>query len=310
MKKTLFLFISLAVFVVYSAQGQSTVPNNSMETWINNPGPPSYDDPAGWSTLNPTSNAFFGNNPVSVFKTADKHSGTYAARIKTIVMTTNPAPGDIPDTVGIMFTGSFDLSGIKFGYPFTSKPAKLKFYCKYSPAGIDTAYVYVNLTKWNVTSSSRDTLAEGIFRINDTTSTYILNEVLLNYDTTSLALAPDTATIIVSSSGNVNPKKNSEFFIDDFEFTGGNVGINEHKEKNKTNVFPNPAVNYTSINVSNNNAVSVQVYNITGKKMHDDSIENRTTRICTSDFPAGLYFYSISDKSKQVLNNGKFSVIK
>lgn len=89
------------------------------------------------------------------------------------------------------------------------------------------------------------------------------------------------------------------------------VGINELKANANFNVFPNPAKNAITFetNVANNSEITM--VDITGKVIKTVVFATSKQTIDVSNFEAGIYFYTIRDRSSgKVLKNNKIIVTK
>ena len=82
-------------------------------------------------------------------------------------------------------------------------------------------------------------------------------------------------------------------------------------------VFPNPTADYVNIIADVNEASSVIVYDVTGKKVSSTylrqtlNIMNRKEGLInTSAFSSGLYSYTVVDKEGNILRAGKFNVAR
>ncbi len=300
MKKNILILIIL-FFALSNCIAQ---PNAGFENWHNEY---SFEVPDGWQTLNLMS--IVPPNPVSAFKVSglDKHSGNYALMIKTVFFPNNFFHDYIGDSTGSAFTGKVIVSPVsyKYGFPYTERPEKLEFWCKYTPVGNDTGGVGVMLTKWN--GISRDTFALSAVNITTTTA-YTLFQVNLNYYSTA---PPDSASIIfVSSKLPSTARVNSKIYIDDVAFTG-DVGVEKYNFfSDKVKIFPNPATDVLTVNAQFDEASIVKVMDALGKSAGEYKIQNYNTKINTSTFTEGIYFYEIDDKKGGILTKGKFNIIK
>jgi len=76
--------------------------------------------------------------------------------------------------------------------------------------------------------------------------------------------------------------------------------------------YPNPAV--TSINFEfqrdYNKSFSLQVYNFIGKKVLNISALPSKINISVNDFYRGVYIYQLRDRTGNILESGRFQVIK
>jgi hypothetical protein len=173
----------------------------------------------------------------------------------------------------------------------------------------DSAFVVAYLTKWNGTS--RDTIAEGQYATNATTTSFAVNSVTMVYDAAfSTVPAADSMVIIVSSSvfRHSGAKKGSTFYVDNFAWSGYN-SINEIDGLGNVSVFPNPAVDRVNF-ISSVNAIAVEVMDITGRKVGAYLMSGNAATIETAGFAPGIYIYTVLNTKKQVINRGKFEVTK
>ena len=305
MKKLLLTVASAAMFVAVSAQGN--IPNSGFETWTN---AGTYEDPASWTTFNVLSNALFGSNPVSVFKeTTNPHSGSFAARMTSVGLTSNPAPGDVPDTVGVIFTGAFNFvqGNVDFGYAFTSRPQNFDWWSKYTPtAGGDSGFVICVLTHWN--GSTTDTVAWAGSTIN-TEANWTQHSTTFYYNpAVSASTFPDTCIILCSATDDVYLRAGSTLWVDDMSFSGW-VGLDETPaQREEVAVFPNPATENVTFTVNNDNASRVQIYDMTGRMISDEMFTGRRVQLSTDELASGMYTYTIVDANNQTMNRGKFTV--
>ena len=77
--------------------------------------------------------------------------------------------------------------------------------------------------------------------------------------------------------------------------------------------YPNPAV--TTINFEfqkniDNKISSFQIYNFIGKKVYDTRAITPKINIPLTDYSRGVYIYQLRDNTGQIIESGKFQVIK
>lgn len=299
MKKNVVIIILVLLFCKLSAQQ-----NGGFEDWTPEF---NYENPDEWQTMN-LLNLTTPPNPISSFKAVgiDKHSGNYALKIKSVHIVNNPTPGMVPDTFGCAFKGKITMSPVTFnaGYPYANRPEKLEFYAKYSPVGNDTAYTEVLLKRW--TDTLTDTIAVGKLSMS---ASNIFNhyEVSLTYFKDEL---PDSAVIVFySSRDTLTARVGSTLYVDDVSFSGW-VGMNENKKPDKVTVFPNPAKEQINIRTTLKDAHNIRLVNGLGAEVDVYSIENQSVSFDVGVFPEGTYFYEMRNKRNQVLDTGKFTVVK
>lgn len=303
MKALHILLLSLIIPVAGIAQ-TGAVPNSGMETWTNYFF--IYDEPNGWTTSNQLKLLDF-NNPVTVFKSTDKYSGTYAARIETKAFPT--APAEEFDTLGFMLSGTIDFNTGDFkGFPYSSRPAKLSYYMKYAPAAGDTGGVYTQLTKWDASLGTRILVASGGTQFTQAAGSYTLRETELIYLTSDV---PDSALIIFASSDflNTSPQAGSVLFIDQVNFTGTATSIGERASSVGVKAFPNPCTTELSFEAPAE-AVKIVAVSILGRETMVIPVTNGKAKLETSALPPGAYFYRVFDGNGAAIHTGKFSVIK
>ncbi len=316
MKKFLLSIAISSASVIAFAQ-----PTWDFETWS---GSGAGIEPKGWVSENAVVLPPIYNNPQSVFKdSVNVHGGKYAMKITSVTMASNPAPTSLPDTIGLAAIGVVNLSppSIKFGFGYTGRPNMISFWYEYAPVSGDTASCLVSL--WN--GSTHDTIAVGFWTTGAAQSTYANQNVTLNYNPAFASEFPDSMAVMFSSTKLFNPnyslcfhcgKPGSNLWVDDVSFSGWN-GINEHPSSKDMIVYPNPATDFVNIIADVNEAYSVNIFDVTGRKISSslftqsvNGMTRKETFINTSKFSAGIYSYSVLDKSGIAIREGKFNVVK
>lgn len=211
-------FCSPAVFTTEAAP---QLPYSDMETWEIQPGGSdywwkSYLGPAEttpWGSMNLITTSA-GGSGTNAFKhdgcayvarsgtdrTDDKHSGAYAAVVKTIGWGYSDANGGMNAknlTVGSLHLGTTPASGEPtYGYSFASRPSALKFWYKYSPRNsADYGYAEVQIKDAN-----GNVIAEGKSNLN-AVGNYTQHTFALDY----AAGSAKAATICVTFRSSNNP---------------------------------------------------------------------------------------------------------
>jgi hypothetical protein len=298
MKKILLLI--LAFPLIFNASAQQNIPNGNFETWT-------WGEPNNWFTMNLM--LFLGGQPASVTRTDDRHEGSWAAMVKsTDISAVNPMPGFLPDTMGLLMSGSvnmstFELSGIKI----SERHAQLDFWYKYSPVGSDMGMVIVNFTKWDSVSMSQIPVAGGFYAIESSTN-YAKAEVEIFYE--NQELTPDTAVIFIFSSDFENSRIGSALYLDDMKFTGTNSGtanIGNHIPSS-FKVYPNPAKDYLMVSSSHAEVANISIIDFSGKTLINTRVEGPENKIETAHLPAGIYFLRLSGSKGEMLHVSQFSI--
>lgn len=312
MKRTLLTLA--ACTIIGSAFAQAPVPNNNMESWGSTVGEPV--GPTGYITANIFKNSFVDpNNPTSVTQETapNNFQGTYSARIETVVLQTNPSPTTIPDTIGAMILGTVTVIPsivVHEGTPYTSRPQLITYYAKYAPQTGDTGWCYVELTKWNSSTMSRDIIAAGFDYMTTNISTYSMRTVTMVYDVNFQNTMPDSISVVFSASSSYSPVPGSVLYVDAVTVTGWN-SVNDHAfTSNVVNAFPNPASTEMTFEVSAAEARTIEVYDVAGRQVKELTIENKEAKLDAWKLSGGMYTYAIFDENKNVMNRGKFNVVK
>ena len=290
------------------------------DAWVSDAPLGTLTDPRGWTSFN--SGSALGMTQ-SVYRDTPGYLGSAAAA--KIVTQKAPAGLSVPnpfrpmenfDTVGLMALGSIHLAptaGMTFGQPIANnRPAVLTFASKYTPSGSDSAFVLAYLTKWNSAAMPHpklDTIASGTWNENATTTSYASHTITMTYY--SATIVPDSQQIFVTSSiySHGGAQMNSTYYVDAFCWDC-TAGVNEVTgETNHVKVSPNPATSEINISISTE-AYAVEVYDIAGRKMGTYIMQNNKAQFSTDEFGNGMYFYSVLNNKKEVLNRGKFEVSK
>jgi hypothetical protein len=298
--------LSLIAVSVIGTSAMAQMPTMDFETWTSQSG---YNDPQGWATVNILSNPLLGGNPVTVFRESNNpHGGTYCMRITSAALTSNPAPADIPDTVGLALTGSitlFPTQGIFPGFAYSARPANVSAYMRYTPVAGDSCFFFAALTKWN--GAGRDTIGVAGIYVAGTVANWTLYNMPFIYDPAFSSTLPDSLVIACVATNEFQPKVGSSMFVDDISLNGW-VGMNDPMVLNTVNVFPNPASEFTTIRTNNPAAREVMVFDMTGREIARYSIDNGEVNADAWKMAAGVYNYTILDEKKEVLSRGKFNV--
>jgi hypothetical protein len=292
MKKSLLSILSALFTTLVFAQ----IPNGDFETWTNQG---SYSDPNGWVTTNALSQL---GNPKSVFQSSDAHSGLSACEVEVVKITTKFPGVFIPDYTGSLFTGNQVGLSYNYGFPYTGKPTKLGFWYKYNARNGDTATVVVATTRWNSSTSQRDTIAVGYGLMKDSVGVYTKNEIMLYvFDSIN---SPDSAVIIISASTIFATHEGAKLILDDLAFEGGNVGLNTVASNYAFEVYPNPAskggVNIVLDNVTKD--ATIVITDVNGKIVFKE-IQQYASRmhLSTENLSSGFYFIRVNSSQGSAL---------
>ena len=302
MKKILLLMM---VGLLSNQLVKAQSPDYGFETWVDLFG---VSNPTGWTSLNILKVA--ANMEQTVYKeTTAPYVGSAAVKIVSKQIKGTTVPGI--DTAGVLLLGDLDVvtKKIIYGKPFKDHPSSFTFATKYQPVGTDTANVLIELSKFDSVSKKSITLAAGLFTQHIASTTWTNQLLNLVYNPLYLGQSPDTLKILASSSGSYYQRLNSTFFIDAISWMGTVSTSDFAGVKNSVSVYPAPAREQVTFNCSAA-ASAVQIMDVTGRTVGIFPMENNNVTLETGNYTSGLYIYTVLDNQKQVLNKGKFEVIK
>ncbi len=323
MKKQL-LLVALT-FLTTLGFSQSNVPNGNLENWYNVPvsGSLNYDqtgtDPGdNWlNTLNELLAVPFplGPGPVTIFKTDDVHSGSWAAKCVSAQFGP-PVNVFIP---GMLGTATLDMAGARalVGRGCNScRPVYLKGWYKFTAVNGDSASAVLLVSKWNSTTKKRDTIGFGKQVFKNEVSTYTEFTVTMDYTYPSSGLESDSITLLTVASagfsvinfmGGVGQPGNT-LYIDDL-MLGYPAGIEQTLMPDvAVKVYPNPAKDVITIELSEQvKEGTLEVYTMDGKMVTTYSVNEIKNSLPVYSLANGSYYFKLKD-GKQVLNTGSFII--
>ena len=246
--------------ITLTTEAAEQLPNSDMETWEIVAGGSKYwwksylgsssNTPWGSMNLVTTSaggsgtNAFLHDGCAYVARsgtdrTDDKHSGTYAAVVKTIGWGYSDANGGMNAknlTVGSLHLGSTPTSNgeeITYGMPFTSRPSGMRFWYKYAPRN-SADYGYVEIWVKDGAGNVLASMTENIYAQGSYDKKELIFPTFVKGTAKAASICvifrssnnPDCQTISNSNLtkpgfGNLSDGKyeGSLFYIDDIELT-------------------------------------------------------------------------------------------
>ncbi len=250
MKNSVLLII---LFLIVTSTFAQVVPNNKFENWVS---VGFYEEPESWDTPN-AELAILGQ--ATVTKSTDAFAGNYSARLETKNVILADAPGliTLADFTVNITTLEFEISG---GLPLQENVSKLTGMYKYSGVNNDSASVIIYNFKRD-SEGEIDTIGVGIKSLGNA-STWTSFSVDMEQLSTNI---PDTFNVIIVSSG-LNFKAGSVLYVDSLTIETNTGFISLDRKKEDVSIFPNPATDFISLEMSsfNNNRV-VNLYNYHGQ---------------------------------------------
>lgn len=269
--------LSLALFSVCTVNAQYLT-NGGFESWSNQI---IFQTPNNWFTFNQFA---VGSTPTPVAKVTDAHSGSFAAKLSSTIISFGGSVDTLP---GLIIYGDYDITaGGNPGVAFQSKPDSIVGFYKSSLVNGDSAAVFVTLTKFDNASSTQIGIGFSNGIITQNTSTYSRFSFPIEYDP-SVTIAPDTLLLGVGI-GSQNFNLASTITVDDIQFVYNVSGIDEISQAT-FKVFPNPANNLLVIESTINDHFTI--YSTLGQVIETVQVlpDSKTALNC-SQLEEGIYF--------------------
>ena len=302
MKKLFILFyLGMISFPFLSGFAQTPIPNGDLENWQS---AGNYETPTPttwWTSLNALSQ--FSASAVTLTKTTDAFSGTYAARLETKKLGTLLLSG-------LLTSGNFNLatSSLKKGQPFTDKPTHLKGYYKYTSVNGDSCALAIELSKWK--NNARYLIADASLVTSVSSTQYQAFDLVLNYY--DLLETPDSINIVFSSSAegdNFQGQVGSTLFIDEISLDYTPTAIQNSVENSFSVIYPNPATTDLFIHLNSETKLATfLLYNMEGQLLTKTTFTSPDNYFDVTKYKAGMYFYSLQNEKGQRIN-GKLNLL-
>ncbi|MBK8723804.1 MAG: T9SS type A sorting domain-containing protein [Saprospiraceae bacterium] len=253
MKKSLYLIVAIVFFGIKLSNAQ--IPNSGFEIW-NNIG--SYSNPDSWSCMNDETAA------AAVFTCTKGTPGNPGSSYLKLTSKAVTGMGIVP---GIAVCGTLNTTTMQpeAGFPFDSRPANLAGNWQHMIFGNSQGFIDVTLTRWDVNSQSRITVASAHRVLVGMAMGWAAFTIPLNYFEGN---NPDSCIITLSASGSV-PAVNDYLWVDNLNFTGNVTGLAKTQKEATVLIYPNPANTdlLLDLSVIKDRNVTVSIYDVTGKKV-------------------------------------------
>ncbi len=298
--KIIYSLISIFIISITSSFTQ-VLPNAGFENWTHNAFP-SYDAPDGWNNLNPSTTIIGTTTCYKATSLGDYHSGSSA-----IKLITKTAAGQTAN--GIATTGTINTSAqtIVGGVAFTgSRPDSIAGWYKYTSVTGDNGFVELQLLG---TGGDADTVGYVRFKTPSTTiGSYTYFKKAITYRNANPIAK--TIWILSASADAITHFVGSTLFIDDLQLIVNPATTVLESVKPELTLGPNPATDHLIIKNNVSQKTIFTLYDITGRKMIEQKLDNVTSVIDLISLPLGLYIYSIVDETKKVIKTGKIVLQK
>ncbi len=250
MKKYFYLLLALTfAFTISKAQ----IPNAGFETWTNMG---TYNNPDSWDCLNSMTS---GMSVYTCQKGTPGNPGTSYIKLTSKTVT---GMGVMP---GIAVCGTLDQSTMQplSGFAFNQRPASLTGKWQHMIFGNSQGFIDVQLTYWDAGLQMSMPVATAHQTLSGMAMSWATFTIPLTYVSNN---TPDSCIIILSASGS-NPANNDYLWVDNLSFTGTVAGIKTNDFSSTISVFPIPAVNDITVNLSSlkEKYVTLQISDMQGK---------------------------------------------
>ncbi len=241
------LVLALAALALCSATLTAQIPNPGFESWTG-------IEPDGWLTNNDIGDT-------TIFKSTDRHSGSFAAR------------GQVISFFGFPISPSLSTGLDSVGFPVSQRYASLTGWYKFAPSGNDRLFVTAYMM-------SGDSGAGAGSTILNTAGTFTAFAVPITYITSATPTSAwISVTIISADSLTPFPTVGSTFTVDDFAFSG-TVSVDDRDFPLPSGLvldqnYPNPFNPVTTITFSvpangsaaTTPATSLRVFDLLGRNV-------------------------------------------
>lgn len=280
MKKITFFTI---VLIAMSFNINAQITNNGFENWTSIG---SYEDPDGWATMNPYC--------MGSFYSCEKSTDHYPANVGSysLKVTNNTSLTQTTGGWGIVVANSMDYP-FKPAFPVIGHPNSLNGYFKYVSLNSDSLWIKVVLFNNGAMVTSND-YYYGSTAINWTPFTIPIT----NYTTA------DSATIMLAAYApqcpTCGPKGNSSLKVDNLSFDNLITSVSGVEATTASfNLYPNPATDVVNLTIgnTNNNQVTVTIYNVLGEFIKSELLIHNEEQLSVSDLENGMYIVEVKSNN-------------
>jgi hypothetical protein len=209
-------------------------------------------------------------------KSSDAAQGNSSMRIEKTQLSINT--GYLPFVSNGFYSFQNGLNG---GYPFNAQPDIYSLQYKYVPTSSDDAYASLHLFKNGITLNT-----DSMIQLPPT-STWTTKALAININQ-----APDSVRVTFFPGENVG----SYLLIDNLQFLGGDVSIDEVSTYNEWIMYPNPSNSILNIKSSKN--TFIKVVDLTGKTIYSEQSSSSNIIISTDTWVNGIYFVTTNHNDK------------
>ena len=247
----------------------TNLPDHSFENW----GSLTFDLADNWHT---TTEAYIGSGNENVVQTTDANGGNFALQ-----MTVGLDPDNSDTLLAFASIGPIDYGGMNpfLPSPYDANPTDFSGAYKYLPSGTDTAFIQMFFYSGGTQIGFHlEQLAPQATYTGFTTPLTIVG-------------TPDSIVFVIFAGENPG----SVLFVDDLNFSGNNVSIEEISTDDYT-LYPNPSSDVLNIEISNDAINAFELVNIYGATVLYGDLTSSLSKIDVNTLAAGTYFVKLGNE--------------
>jgi hypothetical protein len=225
--------------------------------------------------------------------TSDAHNGNWAAEMRNSFnysQNTGTAGAIIADLDSVYTAwGSFET------IPVQDYPTALGFFYKHNPVNGDSAFALII-----VYDSLGNEIGFGQCIVSNFTNAYVYNTAQITYtsqDVPASALVK-FSNFYTEAPGVRQPSLGSSFIVDDVQlYTSTGFDLISRKQLDVM-VYPNPSSDLITIRRNTSKMAQVNIYQLNGQLMKQESISSDVSEIDLSDLCNGTYLLEVISDGK------------
>ena len=251
-----------------------------------------------------------GATPAGFVSTGNTQQTSGAQHLNSFARITSngqPAPNPLTSN-GVMVLGSIAGTSINGGAPYVIQPNAFVGWYKCNIMANDTAFITYDLKKLHV--SVVTPTCTKLVAIKTTTTAWTQFSLNITYS----GGTPDSAFIVCAANknwiGTNHPVGTAGTVLDVDNFYFVNLANIKSFEDQTIllGAYPNPATENFNIISKSANAVKVEVYDLSGRLIENQTFNNDAVSINVNNYTAGMYVYKVLDADSRILKTAKFTV--
>ncbi|MCH2225132.1 MAG: T9SS type A sorting domain-containing protein [Crocinitomicaceae bacterium] len=291
--KTIISIITILFSGATQAQAPITQDFESFETWSNTLAGelPDYWD--GFNRVIEFNNMPIGDVICIKRDTLDPKDGNYAVEITSESVLGGAAVPGLLTTGDLLIDFNTQTGDIIGGEAFTNTPTHFNGWFKYSPAGIDTAFISIGFLFNSVE------ILEAQLIIDTIASTWTEFSIPLNFP---VGVNPDSVNIVFGStiSSDLIPA-GSKLSIDAIEFKYQTANTSSLGKKSDLKIFPIPISSLFTIKTNHETISEIKILDALGRSVFKTPGNTNSINIDASNFQKGTYYVEITTESGRTI---------